>query len=59
VLGIDHALGTIEPGKQADIAVFTKHPLDITARVKMLFIGGCEVFAREAREREGRGLESI
>jgi len=59
VLGIDHAVGTIEPGKQADIAVFTKHPLDITARVKMLFIGGREVLAREAREREGRGLESI
>ena len=38
--GIDSRVGSIESGKDADIAVFSAHPLDFYAKVKFVFING-------------------
>lgn len=39
-LGVDKYVGSIEPGKFADLAIFNGHPLDTTARNVMTLIDG-------------------
>ncbi len=43
ILGIDKNLGSIEVGKEADFALWDKHPLDIYSSVRHLFIRGKQV----------------
>ena len=49
-LGIDDRVGSLEVGKDADIAVFSEHPLSIYTRVDYTFVDGV---ARFDRERDG------
>ena len=49
-LGIDDRVGSIEVGKDADLAVFSDHPLSVYTRVEMTFVDGV---ARFDRERDG------
>ena len=46
-LGIDHRVGSIEVGKDADLVVFDGHPLEIRSVVQMTFIDGNLYFSRE------------
>ena len=39
-LGIDARVGSIEPGKDADLALFTANPLSVYARVAMTVVDG-------------------
>jgi len=62
-LGIDHYVGSIEPGKQADIVVFDRDPLSIYGKVEKVFIDGRKYFdrdedlaARPQRDAEKKGL---
>lgn len=43
ICGIDSRVGSLEPGKDADIAVFTSHPLDDGAKIKAVFAAGIRV----------------
>lgn len=43
IAGIDGRVGTLEPGKDADIAVFRGHPLELSAAVEAVFIDGVRV----------------
>ncbi len=46
VAGVDSRVGSLEPGKDADIAVFTGNPLhDIQARTLAVFVNGKQVLA--------------
>jgi len=47
-LGIDDRAGSIEPGKDADIAVWDGDPLDSRSKVVHTFINGEQVFTRGA-----------
>ena len=38
--GIDDRLGSLEPGKDADVAVFDGNPLDPRSRVELVLIDG-------------------
>jgi imidazolonepropionase-like amidohydrolase len=40
IAGLDDRLGTLEVGKDADIAVFRGHPLEVSAQVEAVFIDG-------------------
>jgi imidazolonepropionase-like amidohydrolase len=40
ILGMGDTLGTLTPGKQADVAVFDRHPFDVSAQTTAVFIGG-------------------
>lgn len=45
MLGVDDRLGTIEPGKDADISIFTAHPITTyAAKVEHSFVSGKVVF---------------
>ena len=41
--GLDKRVGSLEPGKDADIVVTTGHPLDWNGKVRYVFIGGKQV----------------
>jgi imidazolonepropionase-like amidohydrolase len=45
-LGIDHRVGSIEVGKDGDIAIFSHYPLHTPARVEMTIIEGEVYFDR-------------
>jgi imidazolonepropionase-like amidohydrolase len=45
-LGVDHLVGSIEAGKQADLAVFSAHPFSPDARVEMTLVDGVVRFDR-------------
>lgn len=43
VLGVAERMGSLEPGKDADVVIFSGHPFDYRTRVKKVYIGGQEV----------------
>lgn len=55
-LGIDKRVGSIEPGKDADLVIFDKHPLSNYAKVLRVMIDGEFYFDRDrdASERASR-----
>ncbi len=52
-LGIDRYVGTIEPGKHADLALWSDNPLSVYARCEKTFIDGVLYFDIE-RDRQWR-----
>ncbi len=48
MLGIEDRVGTIEVGKDADLALFSHHPLDIYTRVDRTWIDGEVVYDRSS-----------
>lgn len=46
-LGLDDRMGSIEVGKDADVAIFSSHPLSAFARCEMTIIDGEVYFSRE------------
>jgi len=46
-LRLDHRIGSIEVGKDADLAIWTGHPLSTYSRVDMTFIEGQIYFDRQ------------
>jgi imidazolonepropionase-like amidohydrolase len=46
-LGVEARVGSIEPGKDADLAIFSAHPLSPDARVEMTIVDGVPYFDRE------------
>ena len=54
IMGIDKWVGTIEPGKDADLAVFNRHPLDPFTVCEMTMVDGTVHFdrARYVEERK-------
>lgn len=47
-LKIDHRTGSIDEGKDADLAIFNAHPFSIYARVEMTLVEGEILFDRKA-----------
>jgi imidazolonepropionase-like amidohydrolase len=50
ILGIDDRLGSLEPGKDADLCVWSGDPFEVMSRVESAFVRGREVY-RYDRER--------
>ncbi len=40
ILGIEDRVGSLEPGKDADIVVFSGHPLDWRTQVELVIVNG-------------------
>ena len=45
-LGIDDQVGTLEPGKRADVVVWSESPFSVYARAELVYIDGQKVFDR-------------
>ncbi|MFN9541117.1 MAG: amidohydrolase family protein [Planctomycetota bacterium] len=45
-LRIEHLVGSIEPGKQADLALWSGHPLDTLSRCEQTWVDGIKYFDR-------------
>jgi imidazolonepropionase-like amidohydrolase len=52
-LGIDKRVGSLETGKDADIAIFSAHPFDPSTRVEMTLVDGTVYFDRAKDETKG------
>ena len=50
LMGVDERVGSLEEGKDADLALFSKHPLDAYTLVEMTWIDGELVYARGGEE---------
>ena len=63
-LGLDKRIGSIEVGKDGDIAIFNGHPLSAFSRCEMTFIEGELYFSRShvptaMSEKAERPLEPV
>src|SRR5258706_12872788 len=45
-LGIDHRVGSLEPGKDADVVLWSKSPFSVYALAEKVWIDGAQVFDR-------------
>jgi imidazolonepropionase-like amidohydrolase len=50
IVGIDDRLGSIEPGKDADLVIWSGDPLDVMSRVTRALINGAEIYRYEDGE---------
>jgi imidazolonepropionase-like amidohydrolase len=48
ILGIDAQVGTLEPGKRADLVIWSADPFSVYARADQVFIDGRSVYERAA-----------
>ncbi len=53
-LGVDHRVGSLKPGMDADLVLWSDHPLSTLALVERTFVDGRELFSlkRDAQHRE-------
>lgn len=54
VMGVDHRLGSLEVGKDADVVVWSGDPLDVMQRVETAYLGGREVYRYDAATGAGQ-----
>ncbi|MFZ5595542.1 MAG: amidohydrolase [Bacillota bacterium] len=47
VLGMEHRIGSLAPGRDADLAIFDGHPFDVRSRVEKVIISGQIVYNNE------------
>ncbi|MBS2962540.1 amidohydrolase [Actinocrinis puniceicyclus] len=53
ILGIDHRLGSLTVGKDADLCVWSGDPLDVMQRVERAFVDGREIYVYDYASAEG------
>jgi len=53
IIGVDGRLGSLEPGKDADLVIWSGDPLDVTSRAERAYSGGREIYAYDYDRREG------
>jgi imidazolonepropionase-like amidohydrolase len=52
-LGVDKYVGSLEAGKQADVSIWSAHPLSALARCEMTLVDG-QVYFDRAKDMEAR-----
>jgi imidazolonepropionase-like amidohydrolase len=53
IMGVADRIGSIEPGKDADLVIWSGDPLDVMSRAERAFIGGIEVYRYDHATGEG------
>ncbi|WOF21482.1 amidohydrolase [Microbacterium betulae] len=56
-LGLDERIGSLAPGLDGDVVIWSGDPLDVNARAEHVLITGAEVYAWDADARTGRVVE--
>src|SRR5690606_28435561 len=57
MLGLDDRVGSLTPGKDADVVIWSGDPLDVMSRAESVFVGGREVYTYDAAARTGRVVD--
>jgi imidazolonepropionase-like amidohydrolase len=52
IIGVDKQVGSLEPGKDADVVVFDGHPLDYRTVVDLVLVDGQVAYLREGEDLE-------
>ena len=47
IMGVDDRIGSLAPGKDADLCVWSGDPFDVYSRVESAYVDGVEVYRRE------------
>jgi imidazolonepropionase-like amidohydrolase len=53
IIGVADRLGSLEPGKDADLVIWSGDPLDVTSRAERAYQDGREIYAYHYDRREG------
>jgi imidazolonepropionase-like amidohydrolase len=53
VMGVDDRIGSLAPGKDADLCIWSGDPLDVMSRVEQAWIDGRRVYTYDYERREG------
>ena len=48
IIGVDHRVGSLEVGKDADIVVLSGHPLDYRTVTELVLIDGAVAYRRDS-----------
>lgn len=57
LLHIDHRVGSIKEGKEADVVLWSHHPLSIYAKAEKTFVGGVVYFDLEEDKKQRQALK--
>ena len=58
-LGLDDRVGSLTPGLDGDVVVWSGDPLDVTSRAEHVFVTGTEVYTWDADARGGLGAGRV
>ncbi|WP_454042030.1 amidohydrolase [Cellulosimicrobium sp. Marseille-Q8652] len=58
-LGLDDRVGSLAPGLDGDVVVWSGDPLDVTARAEHVLVTGTEVYTWDATANGGRGAGRV
>jgi imidazolonepropionase-like amidohydrolase len=53
VIGVDDRLGSLTPGKDADVVIWSGDPLDVMSRAEVAYQAGREIYRYDYESREG------
>jgi len=53
ILGIDDRIGSLDPGKDADLVIWSGDPLDVTSRAERAYVDGREIYSYDYDRHEG------
>jgi imidazolonepropionase-like amidohydrolase len=53
LMGVDERIGSLAPGKDGDLSIWSGDPLDVMSRVEQAWIDGRQVYRYEAGRGEG------
>ena len=53
IMGVSDRLGSIEPGKDADLVIWSGDPLDVMSRAERAFVAGEEIYRYDYATRQG------
>jgi imidazolonepropionase-like amidohydrolase len=53
ILGVDDRIGSLEPGKDADLVIWSGDPLEVTSRAERAYTGGREIYRYDYETGEG------
>jgi imidazolonepropionase-like amidohydrolase len=59
ILGVDDRIGSIEPGKDADLVIWSGDPLDVNSRAERAYLDGREIYAYDHDQREGTVRDTV